>query len=244
MEYVASFSGGKDSTALILKLIEKRMPMTKVVNYDTGMEFQAVYSNIKKIEKLIKDYGAELIVLKPETDFLMDMLIRPVNVGTEKEHYGYDWCGGCTRWRTSGKVQTINKYLQSIGDYKQYIGIASDEQQRIRQESNKLYPLYEWSMTEKDCLEYCYSCGYDWKENNIELYSILDRVSCWCCGNKNIKELRNMYHYLPHYWNLLKGMQSRISRPFHGKYTVFDLEKRFQQEDMQLTIFDFMASEE
>ena len=236
-EYVASLSGGKDSVAMVQGLMERNRPLTKVVTYDSGMEYQAVYNNIAKIAHNVQEYGAEMIYLKPETDFLTDMLIRPVNSGCSTEHYGYDWCGGCTRWRTSGKIQTINKYLGTLGEYQQYIGIAADEPSRIDYSNGKTYPLVEWSMTEKDCLNYCYEQGYDWMENGIELYSILDRVSCWCCANKNIKELRNMYHYLPKYWGMLKGMQSRIDRPFKGIYSIFDLEERFFWEDRQMALF-------
>jgi len=57
-------------------------------------------------------------------------------------------------------------------------------------------------MTEKDCLEYCYEKGFDWRENEIRLYDILDRISCWCCSNKNKKELDNMRIYLPNYYLL------------------------------------------
>ena len=35
------------------------------------------------------------------------------------------------------------------------------------------------------------------KENDVRLYDILDRVSCWCCKNKNRKELKAIYQYLP-----------------------------------------------
>lgn len=245
MEYVANLSCGKDSLAMVLGLMERGMPLTKAVMYDTGMEFQAIYHNLEKIESRLKQYECKLKVIRPESSFLMDMLIRPVCVGTEDEHYGYEWCGGCTRWRTSEKVRQINKYLSTLGDYKQYVGIAFDEAGRIRQENNKVYPLVDWQMQESDCLAYCYRNGFDWKEDGIELYEILDRVSCWCCANKNLKELRNMYHYLPKYWGLLKGMQYRIKRPFYkGKYTIFQLEERFRQEDAQMTIFDYMEGTE
>lgn len=94
-------------------------------------------------------------------------------------------------------------------------------------------------MTEKNCLEYCYSKGFTWDENGIELYSILDRVSCWCCSNKNRKELKNIYKYLPKYWDGLKELQSKIDRPMkrfcnkkYGNYgNVFDMEKVFFQEE-------------
>lgn len=69
---------------------------------------------------------------------------------------------------------------------------------------------------------------------DVELYSILDRVSCWCCQNKNLRELRNMYLYLPQYWKMLKGLQSRIDIPMKGEgRSVFQLEERFKKEVKQ-----------
>lgn len=62
-------------------------------------------------------------------------------------------------------------------------------------------PLVSWGMTEIDCLKYCHNQGYFWNENGIELYDILDRVSCWCCANKNRKELDNMFYYMPTFRN-------------------------------------------
>lgn len=238
--YVANLSGGKDSLAKTYRLMEEEYPLTHVVFYDTGMEFRATYNNIDRIRPMVEAYGAQLVILRPESNWLVDMLIKPVKErDTGNVHYGYEWCGGCTRWRTSGKIGTINKFLLSLGNYVQYIGIAADEPDRIKDEANKCYPLVEWEMTEKKCLDYCYEKGFHWQEDGVELYSILKRVSCWCCGNKNLEELRNMYHYLPYYWELLKGLQSRIDRPFYGKYTVFELEERFRLEDAQMSLFDF-----
>lgn len=240
MNYVSNLSGGKDSEAMTLGLIEKGYPLTHVIFYDSGMEFKAIYNVIDKTKPLIEDYGAKLIIVKPERDFLFDMLLKPVCAGTDKEHYGYEWCGGCARWQTRHKVNQINTYLATLGDYVQYVGIASDEPQRIKNERNKVYPLVDWGWTEKDCLQYCYNKGFNWNENGVELYDILDRVSCWCCGNKNLKELRNIYKYLPEYWQMLRALQSRIDRPFRrdGK-TIFDLEERFKWEESQMNINDY-----
>ena len=44
VKYIASCSWGKDSTAMILKLIERREPLDEVIFYDTGMEFNAIYN--------------------------------------------------------------------------------------------------------------------------------------------------------------------------------------------------------
>lgn len=238
MNYVASLSCGKDSLAMVLRLIEENKPLTHCVMFDTGMEFKSIYNTLERIKPILDEHGIKLTVLRPETHYLEEMLLRVVNKGEENEHYGYEWCGGNCRWRTTNKVSSINRYLKTLGDYMQYVGIAVDEPERIKQENNKIYPLVEWNMTEKDCLEYCYDRGYTWEEDSVRLYDILDRVSCWCCGNKNLKELKNMYFYLPEYWYRLKALQSRIDRPFRrdGK-TIFDLEERFRLEGKQL-MFD------
>ena len=82
----------------------------------------------------------------------------------------------------------------------------------------------------------CYSAGYFWLEGSIRLYDILDRVSCWCCCNKNLKELRNIRQYLPEYWEKLKHLQAQLERPMKGFYKgqprgVFELDERFARED-------------
>ena len=147
---------------------------------------------------------------------------------------GYGLCGGKCRWGTTEKNITISKYLkQQYGeDYKEYIGIASDETKRIEQERtmHKLLPLVDWKMTEKDCLNYCYDKGLYWEENGIRLYDILDRVSCWCCGNKNKTELENMRIYLPEYYlkriELLKQIKKNNKK---GSIVVKQAKKEFEK---------------
>ena len=90
-------------------------------------------------------------------------------------------------------------------------------------------------MTEADCLRFCYDRGFFWEERTeagpVRLYDILDRVSCWCCANKNLKELRNVYRYLPDYWRRLDDLQERTEWPMKGAgKSVFDLKERFENE--------------
>ena len=64
-----------------------------------------------------------------------------------------------------------------------------------------------------------------------ELYPGYDFVSCWCCANKNLKELRNIYLHLPEYWRRLEALQYRTDRPMKGKgKSVFELKGRFEKE--------------
>ena len=235
MKHIASVSFGKDSLAMLLRLIEEKCPLDEVVFYNTGMEFEAIYYIRDKVVELLKRNNIKYTELKPKCDFCYKMFEKPVKSRNGTIHNGYSWCGGKCRWGTTEKLQALENYCKGSV---QYVGIAVDEQRRLKEESKgkKLYPLVFWNMTEKDCLEYCRSRGYRWVEFSyidgaVDLYDILDRVSCWCCANKNLKELKNYYLYLPVYWERLKKLQSKTDRPFkNNKYTIFDLEERFKKE--------------
>lgn len=232
-KYVASVSFGKDSLAMLLLILEKGLPLHEVVFYDTGMEFQAIYSIRDRILPILEEHGVKYTELHPPRPFLFDMLEKPVNSKKNGLHYGYSWCGGCARWGTATKTAALDSHARKAGkNVVQYVGIAADEPKRLRRlEENKVAPLADWGITEADALRLCYEEGYFWEENGFRLYDILDRVSCWCCANKNLKELRNIYTHLPEYWNRLKEIQARTDRPMKGEgKSVFDLEERFRKE--------------
>lgn len=193
------------------------------------MDFQAIHNVVfNQVSPILEENNIKFTVLHPKNSFLYDMFDREVNGKNRKIYYGYSWCGGLVRWGTREKARVCNKYCEN--SY-QYIGIAYDEKDRIK---DKIYPLVEWKMIEKDCLEYCRQHGIKWiehtKNGDIDLYDILDRVSCWCCSNKNLKELRNIYLYLPEYWEKLKELQLKTERPFKKDRTVFELEEKFKNE--------------
>lgn len=51
MKHVVSFSGGKDSTAMLLMMIEKNMPIDEIIMCDTGVEFDEMYDHVEKVKK-------------------------------------------------------------------------------------------------------------------------------------------------------------------------------------------------
>ena len=242
IKYIASVSFGKDSLAMLLKLLELGWPLDYVVFYDTGMEFQAIYNIRDKIVPVLENKGIKFVELRPDEPFLFTMFERKVkNRNKEGFHYGYSWCGGKCRWGTTAKNKAIKKFKESLNEpVIDYVGIAADEPERFEKQKSegKVLPLVDWGMTEVDCLDFCRQRGYNWIEGNIDLYDILDRVSCWCCANKNLKELRAYYQFLPEYWNKLKELQSKTDRPFRGCYKgnpigIFELEDRFKKELQQ-----------
>ena len=232
MKYVASVSWGKDSLCMLLMLIEKGEPLDEVIFYNTGVEFQAIYDTRDKVLPILAERGIIYTELHPERPFLYDMLEKPVN-GSNGQKNGYSWCGRRARWGTTWKNKALDANAKKYGKYMQYIGIAHDEVKRIEKDygRNKRMPLVEWCVSEGEALVYCYRRGYWWEECGRPLYSVLDRVSCWCCANKNLTELRGYYNYLPEYWEKLKAIQERTELPMKGiGKSVFELEARFSAE--------------
>lgn len=118
----------------------------------------------------------------------------------------------------------ISKRTQKTYEIIEYIGIAADEPKRIR---DGCYPLVEWDMTEKDCLEYCYKHGFRWDG----LYEIFKRVSCWCCPLQSLSELRKLHKFFPDLWKQLEDWDNRTWRKFRADYSIAELNVRFDFED-------------
>lgn len=49
----ASVSFGKDSLAMLLRMLDENWELDKVLFFDTGMEFQAIYNIRDKVEKYL-----------------------------------------------------------------------------------------------------------------------------------------------------------------------------------------------
>lgn len=133
MKHIVSFSGGKDSTAMLLLMIEKGMQVDEIIFLDTTIEFPQMYNHLKKVEKYI---GRKITILKPENNFEYMMFDYVKKKGKNKGKKGYGWSSARLRWCTRYfKQGAIKRYLkQKYGkDVKtiEYIGIAFDEPERL-----------------------------------------------------------------------------------------------------------------
>ena len=164
-QYIASCSFGKDSLAMVLKLIENDAPLDQVIFYDTGMEFQAIYNLRDRILPILERNGIDYKELKPKEPFLYTMLNRPCESKQKGKPCGYGWCGGMCRWGPTAKLKALDEYAERLGAVV-YVGIAADETSRLKKEIKpyKVHPLALWGMTEATCLTYCREQGFGWPE--------------------------------------------------------------------------------
>lgn len=223
--HVVSFSGGKDSTAMLLMLIEKQYPIDRVVCIDTTKEFPSMYRHIERVRALCP---VPIDVLPIDYDYWFKDHVK--TKGKNKGKRGYGWPDFRNRWCTALKRDTVNAYLKSLnppGGIVQYHGIAYDERHRCAKNSDRgidaVYPLVDWRVTENQALRYCYDRGLDWDG----LYEDFERVSCWCCPLSRLSELRVMHDKYPELWSRLVDMDKLSYRQFKPTYSVADLSRKF-----------------
>lgn len=118
----------------------------------------------------------------------------------------------------------------------QYLGIASDEPERIARHTKPgfLLPLVEAGWDEAYCRSWCEERGL-----LSPIYQSSTRGGCWFCHNQRLDQLRGLRHDYPDLWNLLLkwDLDSPTTFQANGR-TVHDLDRRFQAEDKGLVPVD------
>jgi len=211
MTNIISLSGGKDSTAMLLMMREKKIKIDHIVFFDTGWEFPEMYKHIDKLEKYI---GRGIIRLKYKTSF---------DEGFKK----YGFASFNRRWCTARKIDSINKFCNGRKPFMQWIGYSFDERKRIKKTIGYCYPLVDWKILEDDALKYCHKKGFDWDG----LYKKYKRVSCWNCPLQSLSDLKALWKYFPELWVKLIKMQEQSEWQFRLDYTLEELDERFRREE-------------
>ena len=247
--HAVSLSGGKDSTAMLLLMIERGMPIDMVLYADTGMEFPEMYAHIAKLDAyLYEQRGIHITVLRHSKGFEYLMFDEPKTKPSSIENrirlgvplFGNGWPGIRVRWCTGAlKTKLIDKEVKRLKgayDAVHYIGIATDEAWRCKGEK---YPLVEWGITEAQALQICYDRGFDFGG----LYEIYNRASCWCCPFQRIGELRKLRRHHPELWQKLRDLDRRAREQFgpgplgqfKKDWSLERLEERFAKEELKET---------
>ena len=220
-----SYSGGKDSSAMLLMLLEKGYPVTSVDFMDSGYEYPEVYEYLDQMEAFInKNYGKTInrMQLKEEWQFPKWFYGKYTSGKHEGEMRGFPRVlGRCYLSRQKGR--TLDRYDRTSF---RYLGIGWNERHRESPNPRLLYPLIEWEITEDQCVEYL-------KEKNLlpKHKKYYRRNGCWWCPKQSINSARSLYIRHPDMWAQLKIWESEspVGWNIPGK-TTKDWEERFERE--------------
>lgn len=186
---IVSFSGGKDSTAMLHMILERNISVHEVVCFECEWDFPQMAHHLEIVERKT---GIEIVKVRSYRYF--NELQRRWGM----PHKSGGWC-------TAKKRDVINTYIRAMkrhygveySDITEYIGFAADEAGRSEKPSlmkkkwNVSFPLIDWGVTESEALEYCYGLDYSWGG----LYEIFRRVSCVCCPKALGREEKVRQHF-------------------------------------------------
>ncbi len=253
MKHIASLSGGQDSTAMVVRMLELKMPLDYIVFCDTGAEFDVMYEYLEKLDKYLQwKVNKSITYLTGKT--YEDIVKRPLGDRAKPERIGKP--KGITRVIGSDdctrdlKIVRIEKFCKTLNDdcihyngytYHEVLNNRGDALENMK--SNFRYPLYDWKWNEKDISEYL-------KKMSIynPLYNHYTRTGCFLCPKQSEKSWFMLWKHYNHHFEYAEGLEDwckendAVSKNFFYKDEIWtpleELEKRFKKKDMQGT-FNF-----
>src|SRR2546428_1421345 len=153
-KYILSYGGGVNTTALMLLLVRRKMPLDEAVFADTGAELPETYRNIRLARRYLAKRDIPLKVVKSNNGTLFDTCKKRRVIPSQL------W-----RWSTRDyKITPIRAYYRSLNSHiYEYLGIAYDEVERMKASSDpnvtSYFPLIDEKMTREDCIRMIRSEG-------------------------------------------------------------------------------------
>lgn len=215
MRTCLSWSGGKDSTALLVRLYELGL-MPDVVHFvDTGLEFPEILDQVRRVQQHL---GFKAVVLRPEKDFYT-LFNKPVTRGRRVGQIrGMPFTAyGCWIQR-----DIKNKLMvQAQKDFDTvYIGFTADEVKRVTARWSKKYefPLINWGWTGERCLNYL-------KNQKLapQIYNRFKRTGCWLCPKQSKASIETLAQYYPELF--LRLIELWRKSPHKWQNATFDILK-------------------
>jgi 3'-phosphoadenosine 5'-phosphosulfate sulfotransferase (PAPS reductase)/FAD synthetase len=253
MKYIAMISGGQDSTAMTLRLLELGEPVDYIVFCDTGLEFNDMYEYIDKLDLFFqRKYGKKIIRLHPKNDFehwTFGETTKGENIGMIR---GTPRVSLPCFWRREAKEYPLTRWLKenNITAFTKYVGYTASETKRASrmEEFNYKAPLIKWNWDESDVQKYL-------KQNMMEnkLYQHFSRTGCAVCPKQRLDDKYIVWKHYKKEWDYMVDVERRLkmarelkgekhSPAWHDLYFVDQLEKMFKRKDRTPTFqFQFEA---
>lgn len=249
MKRYLSWSGGKDSTASIILCHEKGIPLDGIifseVMFDNARNISGeepehikwIYDTA--IPTIENKYGYEVLIVHSKNDYI-SCFYKKCSRSKKQNMNGKFWgfpMGGMCNINSKVKVAAIKEAKKVIGDNISIVGIACDEQERIRRmKPNQRSILNEYNKTEADAYLICKSCGL-----LSPTYEHESRGGCWFCPNKSVKFFARLAKYHPELWAELEKLshtENLASPNFKYGRTFESVNREVFLINNQISIFD------
>ncbi len=220
MKHIVCISGGKDSTAMALRLREIYYNRNFVfICTPTGDELPDMQDHWSRLETLLDSPILRLV--DPKHPTIYDL----INHFQMLPNFRARWC---TRIL---KIETAQAFYNENKPAVVYVGLRADESKR---QGNKLFdadidqqfPMQEWK----------WGISHVWSYLNKKGVSIPRRTDCAMCFYQRIGEWWNLWKFYPDRWNRIEMIEKKIGHTLlsPGKWTNWpsplkDLRKEFEK---------------
>lgn len=200
--HIVAFGGGVDSTAMILGLYEKGLPLDLILFADTGGERPETYAHIQNFSNWLinKSLPPITIVKRVRKDGSYESLeeesLRSKTLPSIA--YGYKKCS--QKHKIAPQDKYCNHWQPAVDWWKtgqkcaKYIGYDAGETRRADNAAKRddpkyeyIYPLIEWQWEREDCLEIIAKHGI----TNV------GKSACFFCPSSRPKEIVDLYEKHP-----------------------------------------------
>ncbi|WP_297813134.1 phosphoadenosine phosphosulfate reductase family protein [uncultured Helicobacter sp.] len=237
----ANLSGGRDSTAMVVRYLELGGKIDYIVFCDTHYEFPQMLEYIDKLESyLLEKFNQRLTRLRSKEDiFAKWAFTYPITRGENQgklrglpKTIGMDYCTRELKAKPTRefvKSKSPNAFKNTI-----LIGYTYNEVENGRTSSLDYgvaeYPLHQWQWNEGEIENYL-------RERGIAnpLYRDFRRTGCFLCPKQSKKSLFNLFKFYPKEWEKCKQMEAKakelgcLNTTLKPNVTCVELEAQFKR---------------
>lgn len=195
-KHVVGLSGGKDSTALALWLVENEPREYEFICNRTGNELPAMVAHWARLERVLGQpikpvtHTADLVELCEQMNMLPNFRMR--------------WC---TRIL---KIEPTIAYMESLPEGSTlYVGLRADEEMRrgiFGEDMAIRFPLREQGWNEADVWRYLAKMGI----------TIPARTDCGLCPYQRLEEWFDLWKNHPEEWAVGVALEARTGHTFRS----------------------------
>lgn len=237
MKYVSSISGGQDSTAMTVRLLELGYKVDYIIFCDTGNEFDEMYDYIDKLDLYLQQRFNIGITRLSSKDTLESLVFSPFKRGKRKGQIrGIPYSSMMSFCTRDLKKIVADKFLKTLNDdVTQYIGYVFREKNRCHNSDKKFithsYPLIDWCWNEPDVSRYL-------KQQTLynPLYDNFSRTGCKFCPKQSLDSWYALYVHHRNDFEIAKECEERtkevgaLVKTFRSDYSMIQLEERFNRQ--------------
>ncbi len=194
MKHIIGLSGGKDSTAMALRLAEVEPRDYTYIFTPTGNEADDLQQHIERLECMLK-----MSVVRITNGTLESHMDRQNALPSHKMRW-------CTRVL---KIEPTIAYFKSVAPAVMYVGLRADEEERGGIYGDIVtsdFPLRRWGWTETDVMDYLFQRGV----------SVPSDTGCKWCYEKRLSQWRRLYRDDPKSYAAAVEWERRTGHTFRS----------------------------